>query len=408
MGVLAAQSIGEPSTQMTLNTFHLAGRGDVNVTLGVPRMREILMTGSKPSTPTMTVPLLPNLPKKTISYFLHRYNSFPLNEILEKTIIVEKILLQNSLKKVMHLSLFFRNESLLSKGISYKELVHIIEKKFTLNLEKQIYKLIKSKKKLTLKVEKAKVEDHFEKERENDGDFVPKKKKEEDEEELEEEEEEAIEGEEHQDFFKKKNQNYRFIRSFKALKNNEVQMELEFEPTAEKTSISSILENIIKNYTIKIVDNITKAVIDKNVVTTEGIDLLEMMKFPEIVDINKFRCNDFNEILQHYGIEAARNTIINEITGVFKVYGINVNKCHLDLIADHMTFEGAIRSFNRSSAKPQTPMQKITFETSMNFLVDSAIHGQFENMKSSSSRISLGLPIWQGSNCFEVKQKLNF
>ena len=43
VGVLAAQSIGEPSTQMTLNTFHFAGRGEMNVTLGIPRLREILM-----------------------------------------------------------------------------------------------------------------------------------------------------------------------------------------------------------------------------------------------------------------------------------------------------------------------------------------------------------------------------
>lgn len=44
VGVLAGQSVGEPSTQMTLNTFHMAGRGEVNVTLGIPRLREILMT----------------------------------------------------------------------------------------------------------------------------------------------------------------------------------------------------------------------------------------------------------------------------------------------------------------------------------------------------------------------------
>lgn len=39
VGLLAAQSIGEPSTQMTLNTFHFAGRGEMNVTLGIPRYR---------------------------------------------------------------------------------------------------------------------------------------------------------------------------------------------------------------------------------------------------------------------------------------------------------------------------------------------------------------------------------
>ena len=59
VGVLAGQSIGEPSTQMTLNTFHLAGHGAVNVTLGIPRLREILMTASRNiKTPIMELPLL--------------------------------------------------------------------------------------------------------------------------------------------------------------------------------------------------------------------------------------------------------------------------------------------------------------------------------------------------------------
>ena len=57
VGLLAAQSVGEPSTQMTLNTFHFAGRGEMNVTLGIPRLREILMTASPNiSTPSMDIP----------------------------------------------------------------------------------------------------------------------------------------------------------------------------------------------------------------------------------------------------------------------------------------------------------------------------------------------------------------
>ena len=56
MGVVAGQSIGEPSTQMTLNTFHLAGHAAKNVTLGVPRLREILMAASvNIKTPTMAL-----------------------------------------------------------------------------------------------------------------------------------------------------------------------------------------------------------------------------------------------------------------------------------------------------------------------------------------------------------------
>ena len=52
------QSIGEPSTQMTLNTFHFAGHQAMNVTLGIPRLREILMTASKViKTPIMEIPV---------------------------------------------------------------------------------------------------------------------------------------------------------------------------------------------------------------------------------------------------------------------------------------------------------------------------------------------------------------
>lgn len=59
VGLLAAQSVGEPSTQMTLNTFHFAGRGEMNVTLGIPRLREILMTASPNiATPSMDIPFV--------------------------------------------------------------------------------------------------------------------------------------------------------------------------------------------------------------------------------------------------------------------------------------------------------------------------------------------------------------
>lgn len=50
-GAVAAQSIGEPTTQMTLKTFHFAGVASMNVTLGVPRIKEIINATDKISTP---------------------------------------------------------------------------------------------------------------------------------------------------------------------------------------------------------------------------------------------------------------------------------------------------------------------------------------------------------------------
>jgi hypothetical protein len=55
IGTVAAQSIGEPTTQMTLNTFHFAGVSAKNVTLGVPRLTEIINLAKNIKTPSLTV-----------------------------------------------------------------------------------------------------------------------------------------------------------------------------------------------------------------------------------------------------------------------------------------------------------------------------------------------------------------
>ena len=60
VGVVAAQSIGEPGTQMTMRTFHYAGVAEINVTLGLPRLIEIVDARKIPSTPTMTIKLNPD------------------------------------------------------------------------------------------------------------------------------------------------------------------------------------------------------------------------------------------------------------------------------------------------------------------------------------------------------------
>lgn len=58
VGALAAQSIGEPGTQMTLKTFHFAGVASMNITQGVPRIKEIINANSNISTPIITACLV--------------------------------------------------------------------------------------------------------------------------------------------------------------------------------------------------------------------------------------------------------------------------------------------------------------------------------------------------------------
>jgi hypothetical protein len=58
-GTLAAQSIGEPATQMTLNTFHYAAVSSKNVTLGIPRLKEIINIATNIKTPSLSFYLVP-------------------------------------------------------------------------------------------------------------------------------------------------------------------------------------------------------------------------------------------------------------------------------------------------------------------------------------------------------------
>ena len=92
VGPTAAQSIGEPSTQMTLNTFHLAGHGGANVTLGIPRLREILMTATdKIKTPTMTLKFNDeNLSKEQAEQYCRKLQRVIMLELINNIEINEK------------------------------------------------------------------------------------------------------------------------------------------------------------------------------------------------------------------------------------------------------------------------------------------------------------------------------
>lgn len=92
VGIVAGQSIGEPSTQMTLNTFHLAGHSTKNVTLGIPRLREIVMTASKHiSTPTMTLHIIPELSQEAGENFAKGITKVTLAEVVDHVKVREKV-----------------------------------------------------------------------------------------------------------------------------------------------------------------------------------------------------------------------------------------------------------------------------------------------------------------------------
>ena len=124
---LLPYSVGEPSTQMTLNTFHFAGKictydlhnpfcltpavghGAANVTLGIPRLREIVMTAStKPKTPTMTLPIAAHMKSSAITKFCKKACRLKLSEIVDYVSVQEKlVIIGGTLKKLFTVIITF-------------------------------------------------------------------------------------------------------------------------------------------------------------------------------------------------------------------------------------------------------------------------------------------------------------
>lgn len=95
VGTLAAQSVGEPSTQMTLNTFHLAGHGAENMTLGIPRLKEILMTTpTHIKTPNMVVYFRKdvNLTKIQMEKYASKFNKIRLSDVIKELRVKQNII----------------------------------------------------------------------------------------------------------------------------------------------------------------------------------------------------------------------------------------------------------------------------------------------------------------------------
>ena len=77
---------------MTLNTFHLAGHGAANVTLGIPRLREIIMTASKtPATPTMKLLLRDSTRDTDIEPFIKQVSKVTLSQVVERVTVTEQL-----------------------------------------------------------------------------------------------------------------------------------------------------------------------------------------------------------------------------------------------------------------------------------------------------------------------------
>lgn len=121
VGTVAAQSVGEPGTQMTLRTFHYAGVREFNVTLGLPRLIEIVDARRTPSTPTMIIRLDEE----------HKYSLEKAKEVASR---IERITIENVAKSIEYdmvnssFIIEIDEETAQDKGISLEYIVKVLSR----------------------------------------------------------------------------------------------------------------------------------------------------------------------------------------------------------------------------------------------------------------------------------------
>ncbi|EDO15790.1 hypothetical protein Kpol_1040p3 [Vanderwaltozyma polyspora DSM 70294] len=473
VGIIASQSVGEPSTQMTLNTFHFAGHGAANVTLGIPRMREIIMTASAAiKTPQMTLPILDDVSDDQADVFSKSISKVLLSEVIDKVIVTETIGSSasdsNSRSYVVNMNFFDKNEYDEEYDVSKEELQKVISDKFLRALEVAIVKEIKKQKKTTsadigIAIPKSQLalasvegstrssedndeeqsrkrtkqavsyddpdEDEIETMREaekssDEGELDSDKESESDDDESESDEEmtdvnENVSSNKNLNKSQRDRQsaiisNHKFISkyNFDDEAGKWCEFKLDLAADTEKLLMVNIVEDICRKTVIRQVPFIDRCVHPepengKRVLVTEGVNFQAMWDQEAFIGVDGITSNDVSAVLKTYGVEAARNTIVNEINNVFSRYAISVSFRHLDLIADMMTRQGTYLAFNRQGMETSTSsLMKMSYETTCQFLTKAVLDNENEELKSPSARIVLGKLNNVGTGAFDVLSKV--
>ena len=321
VGTVAAQSVGEPGTQMTMRTFHYAGVTELNVTLGLPRLIEIVDARKEIATPTMDIyfdeerrddeefvrTLANQIGKSTINDIISDFN------LNYGTMEVEAVL---DSKKIE------------GKRLDREEINAAIEKAF----------------------KKAVI----------NGDRI-------------------------------------IIPSSKSDKSDSKFEIRELRLLADK----------VRDLQISGIKGIGKVIIRRDeewIIHTEGSNLKEILDMDGI-DHVRTTTNNIHEIGEVLGIEAARQSIINEAQNTLSEQGLSVDVRHIMLVADIMTSEGTVKSIGRHgiSGEKSSVLARAAFEETGKHLLNASIRGEVDDLTGIIENIIIGQPIPLGTGSVGVK-----
>ena len=320
VGVIAATSLGEPGTQLTMRTFHMVGVAEVNVTLGLPRLIEILDARKVPSTPTM-----------------HIYLNKPYNKSKDKSDLVAQKIKQTVLEDIS--SEFTMDMSASSVVVKLDK--HAMERR-SINIDKVYAQLKKSLKSNTVVKKTSSIE----------------------------------------------------------IKDSDKDIKKLFK-----------LKEKLKNMFVSGVSGISDVLAfkegDEFIIQTLGSNLKGISLFEEI-DFNRTKTNNFYEIHDTLGIEAAREAMINEVLYILDKEGMAVDERHIALIVDVMTRDGVIKGITRHgiTKEKESVLARAAFEIPINHLVEASVRGEIDKLDSVVENVMINQPVPIGTGLPELFVKM--
>ena len=433
VGVIAGQSIGEPTTQLTLNTFHLAGvASKSNVTRGVPRIEEILRLTKNPKNPSLTIHIndednqdratsyatmlehtkLIDVVKSVQICFDPNENATFIEEdrgLIEQYYEFEKIVNecnQTTEEGDSNLAESFRSMNISGGGgqaaiiapieavYSHKESIQ--KSKWVIRMEFNAETMLD--KNITMDDIHFAIQSAYGQEVSciysdfNMENLVFRIRL-------------------NSDVLKKKNKDKNSIQSLD--QSDEIYLLKNFQDMLLNHIVLRGISGIKNVIPRKLQNMITKQdgkYIKKDIwiLDTTGTNLLEALAV-DFIDYKRTYSNDIREVFNVLGIEAARQVIYNEFVEVMEFSGVYINYHHLSLLCDRMTLTPEMVPIFRSGLLNDDigPLAKATFEVHTEVFLDAARHGEFDDMRGVSANVMCGQYGKYGTNMFNVILDMN-
>ena len=369
VGPVAAQSIGEPCTQLTLNTFHLSGVGGKStVTRGVPRLQELFHLSKNPKNKSLTVMVNPSFShdKSAVQRISTEICLIRLNDLVNTSEIryeplqtnyqhfnefnelFRSIDINRSDSKWV-LTIWFERRLLLDKRIEMEEIYYSIS---------QLY---------------------------NEGVYCE---------------------------YSDDNAPEMFIRIRINPNSQELRKLIIPDEIPEITILSNIESKLMDNLVIRGIEGINNVTLRQDIrggskkdwlIDTDGSNIIDTILHPEVDKYRTFS-NDIHEMYSIFGIEAARHTLIREIREVMDEAS-EIDPRHVHLLADMMTTKGVLIPIDRNGMKLTDvgPLAKCSFEEADQQLYKAAIFGETDGVTGVSSNIILGQAPPCGTGTVHVK-----